>query len=383
MKIFQAILYQRNVKKDIQENYEKGRPVLVGTPSVYVSEVIDEILNRMKIPHNVLNAKNHALEADIIANAGQVGAITVATNMAGRGTDIQLSDESRKLGGLKVIGVERHEARRIDNQLRGRSGRQGDPGDSVFYLSLEDDLMKLFGKGNNLNTLFAMSVPYGEPIESKMLSGIIQKAQKQIEGIHYGMRKNVIQYDQIISKQRNIIYSDRNALLEGSILENYQKLIQGFVDKVDNEYTSTLDCSYDKFMKDKMKEYLEIENLSLYSNENIVKKEDFIEYFDTVLKEQIEGLSSEQVELILRSIILSIVDENWTSYLEEIDELQKGANLTSYKQQDPIIVFIETTHETFNNLIINIQSKTIKEVICFDFGQFKEENLSKDEEIVL
>lgn len=369
------------IAKDIKENYEKGRPVLVGTPSVYISEVVDEILNRMNIPHNILNAKNHAFEAEIISNAGQVKAVTVATNMAGRGTDIQLSEEAKKLGGLKVIGVERHEARRIDNQLRGRAGRQGDEGESVFYLSLEDDLMKLFGKGNNFNTLFAMSVPYGEPIESKMLSGVIQKAQKQIEGLHYGMRKNVIQYDEVVSRQRNIIYSDRNSLLEGDILSNYKKLVEGFIDRIDKTYDSSFDLSYEEYMKKTLKEYLNIEELSLYTNKNMQEKENFETYFINTLNENSIGIDKETIESIVKNIILEIVDNNWTNYLDEVDEIKKGANLASFKQQDPIIEFITKTHMTFDELVLNIQSQTIKEITTFDFSAFRQIQNEEEEEI--
>lgn len=371
------------IAKDIKENYEKGRPVLVGTPSVYISEVIDEILTRMNIPHNVLNAKNHALEAEIISNAGQIKAITVATNMAGRGTDIQISEEAKKLGGLKVIGVERHEARRIDNQLRGRAGRQGDMGESVFYLSLEDDLMKLFGKGNNFNTLFAMSVPYGEPIESKMLSGVIQKAQKQIEGLHYGMRKNVIQYDEVISKQRNIIYSDRNALLDGDILENYKKLIKGFIDRIDSTYDKSFSSTYEEYMKDSIKECLEIDDLSLYKESQMYEKEQFENYFIDLLNKNIEGIEKDRVEYVVKNIVLETVDDYWTDYLDEIDEIKKGANLASFKQQDPIIEFIGKTHKTFDELVLNIQSKTIKEMCSYDFQCLKIINEEEEEQIAL
>lgn len=355
------------VAKEIKKCYQIGRPVLIGTPNVYVSEVIDEILTRMDIPHTVLNAKNHELEAEIISKAGEVNAITVATNMAGRGTDIQLSEKSKELGGLLVIGVERNDSRRIDNQLRGRSGRQGDKGDSIFYLSLEDDLMKLFANNNAINTLFAMSVEYGEAIESKMLSSAIENAQKQIEGIHYEQRKHVVQYDEIISKQRNIVYDDRNKLLEGDVIENYSKLIAAFIDDIDEQYYDSLDVSKDAFIKEKIKEYLNLSDLSIYSNDDIIENEDIEKFFTDKLTSHSKDIDTE----IIKSIVLSVVDDKWTNYLDVVDEIQKGAGMASYKQQDPVLEFIKVTQETFSSLILDIQVSIIKKIHLFEFDNEK------------
>lgn len=368
------------IANDVKENYEKGRPVLIGTPSVYMSEVVSTILTRMKIPHQVLNAKNHALEAEIISHAGEVGAITVATNMAGRGTDIQLSDKAKELGGLKVIGVERNDSRRVDNQLRGRSGRQGDVGESIFYLSLEDDLMKLFGNGNSINTLFAMSVNYGEAIESRILTSAIQNAQKQIEGMHFSQRKNVIQYDQVISTQRGIIYSDRDKLLEGNALDNYEKLINGFVDNIVEGYEEkTCDLSIIEFTLEKIKEITKIEELDIYKKEDIEDIQEIKDYFINHIKEETKDLNQDYLNEIIKNTILNIVDEHWTNYLDVIAEIQKGAHLISFKQQDPVQEFIANTKQTFEDLIENIQVDTIKKIMLYDYSLL----LPKKEEEVI
>src|SRR5699024_9144045 len=208
------------VVKDVVETYQKGRPGLVGTITSETSEMLSKMLQRQGIPHKVLNAKFHELEAEIVADAGIHKAVTIATNMAGRGTDIKLDEKARELGGLKIIGTERHESRRIDNQLRGRSGRQGDPGESRFYISLEDDLMRLFGSEKIINVFNALGVEEGEQIEHKMLSSAIEKAQKKIEGNNYGIRENLLKYDEVMNEQREIIYKERRRVLDGDSMRD-------------------------------------------------------------------------------------------------------------------------------------------------------------------
>ena len=218
---------------EVEETYKKGQPVLVGTVNIDTSELLSGMLKRRGIPHNVLNAKYHELEAQIVAGAGVHGSVTIATNMAGRGTDIKLDEESRKLGGLKIIGTERHESRRIDNQLRGRSGRQGDPGESRFYISLEDDLMRLFGSEKIMSMFNALGVQDGEQIEHKMLTSAIEKAQKKIEGNNYGIRENVLKYDEVMNEQREIIYKERRQVLDGESMKDViLKMIRDIVSQV-------------------------------------------------------------------------------------------------------------------------------------------------------
>ena len=228
----------RAVVEAIKEAHEKGQPVLVGTITIETSELLSSMLKRQGIKHNVLNAKFHELEAEIVKDAGIHGAVTIATNMAGRGTDIKLDDKAKEAGGLKIIGTERHESRRIDNQLRGRSGRQGDPGESRFYISLEDDLMRLFGSESLMNTFRKLGVAENEQIEHKMLSSAIEKAQKKIESNNYGIRKNLLEYDQVNNEQREIIYKERRRVLDGeNMRDSVYKMIADFVDNtVDTVY---------------------------------------------------------------------------------------------------------------------------------------------------
>ena len=220
------------VVDEVEEAYKKGQPVLVGTINIDTSELVSSMLNKRGIPHKVLNAKFHELEAEIVAQAGVHGAVTIATNMAGRGTDIKLDDEAKEAGGLKIIGTERHESRRIDNQLRGRSGRQGDPGESQFFISLEDDLMRLFGSEKLLGMFNALGVPEGEQIQHKMLTSAIEKAQKKIEGNNFGIRKNLLEYDQVMNDQREIIYAERLRVLNGESMRDV--IYKMITDRVEN-----------------------------------------------------------------------------------------------------------------------------------------------------
>ena len=359
------------IANDIKECYSQGRPVLIGTPSVYVSQIIDTILTRMKIPHNVLNAKNHTLEAEIISHAGEVGAVTVATNMAGRGTDIQLSKEAKMLGGLKVLGVERNDSRRIDNQLRGRSGRQGDVGESIFYLSLEDDLMKLFSTGNSLNNLFSMSMPYGEPIQSKILSKAIRNAQKQIEGIHYNQRKNVIEYDQVISKQRSIIYSDRDSLLKNDTLNNVDTLIDNYIESIVNRYDYNMTLSLNDFIHKEIETTLNMDTstIVIHSADEI---SNLTKHIKSCFRDSIKNIDSDYITNLIKNTLLDIVDDCWINYLETIDEIQKKANLMCYKQQDPIVEFIYLSQISFNKLIEDIYVKTLSKILGFNYSVFED-----------
>ena len=343
--------------KDIIEEHKKGRPILIGTPNVYVSEVVNEILNRLKIPHNILNAKNNELEANIISKAGEFGSITVSTNMAGRGTDIKISEESRKVGGLKVIGIERNESRRIDNQLIGRSGRQGDVGESVFYLSLEDDLLKLFANNSSLDSLFSINTNYGDCIESKILSKLISNAQKQIEGLHYEQRKNVIKYDEIISKIRSIVYDNRDEFIYGNLYENYKKIIINFITNLKDGYNSNEQSSLEDYIKNQIKLYIPECEKDL---KNLDSLDNIINYFDNILLDKIKSIDESNYENAFRYEILNIIDNNWMNFLEEVTELQKRIVNISYKGQDPIDEFIKQTNNEFNILIINIQVSIIK-----------------------
>lgn len=356
------------IAKDIKNCYEIKRPVLVGTPNIEESEIISSMLKNLGIPHNVLNAKFHEQEAEIISQAGKVGAITVATNMAGRGTDIIVEEESKKLGGLKVIGIERHEARRIDDQLRGRTGRQGDVGESVFYISLEDDLMKLFANKSHYALFDAMQIPKGEPIEHKMLTKSIRKAQKQIEGMNYGIRKNVIKYDEIIAKQRESIYKDRDRVLNGDIFENFYGIIEIAIDFYVQKYFSkeVKKETYEEYISRKLKKHLGIELLE----DEIENREK--EYLVNLVKNKFESKINEfdksKIETIIQNIFLEVVDKYWQIHIEDISELNKGISLRSYKQQDPVQEFIMESKKIYTEMVWSIQTNTIKKVFTYNFS---------------
>lgn len=362
--------------EDIVQCYKIKRPVLVGTTNIEVSELISRRLKEKGIPHNVLNAKYHELEAEIIAKAGKVGAVTVATNMAGRGTDIVVDEEAKKLGGLKVIGTERHEARRIDNQLRGRTGRQGDPGESVFYLSLEDDLMKLFGAQNYINMFQSLQVEKGTPIKHPLITKAIEKAQKSIESNNYAIRKYVMEYDNILNIQRNIIYKDRDRLFEEDIIEVALRIAKAETDKIISRYLSGREEGEDideKFVVAEIKKLTGIE-----IDYKVIKQLSADEIFNEVkyrFYNKIAPYNKESIRKYFREIALNIVDTAWSDYINSISELQKEVQLQVYGHKDPLIEFQLQSSELFNNLVYEIQMRLLKNIFFA-----KLENVLEDEQ---
>ncbi|MDO4522067.1 MAG: preprotein translocase subunit SecA [Eubacteriales bacterium] len=358
----------RAVVDEIEAAHAKGQPVLVGTITIDISELLSGMLKKRGIPHKVLNAKFHELEAEIVADAGIHGAVTIATNMAGRGTDIKLDDEARELGGLKIIGTERHESRRIDNQLRGRSGRQGDPGESRFYISLEDDLMRLFGSERLMNMFRSLGVEEGEQIEHKMLSSAIEKAQEKIEGNNYGIRKNLLEYDQVNNEQREIIYGERRRVLNGeSMRESILKMIHDVVGR-------TVDlCLHDT----NDKEEWNIKELNALLLPMIpmqpVTREDIEEVNKDALKELLIGRavelyeakeaefpSADQMRELERVIILKVIDRKWMDHIDDMDQLRQGIGLQAYGQKDPKVEYKMSAFEMFDEMTANIQEDTLK-----------------------
>ena len=352
----------------IEEAHAKGQPVLVGTITIDISELLSGMLKKRGIPHKVLNAKFHELEAEIVADAGVHGAVTIATNMAGRGTDIKLDDISRELGGLKIIGTERHESRRIDNQLRGRSGRQGDPGESRFYISLEDDLMRLFGSERLMGVFRSLGVAENEQIEHKMLSSSIEKAQEKIEGNNYGIRKNLLEYDQVNNEQREIIYAERRRVLDGenmrdAITKMIKDVIGRTVDMVigDHQDNSEWDLNelnsvllptiplapvkaedVAKMNKKELKENLTEQALALYAE-----------------KEKMFPTPEEMRELE-RVIILKVIDRKWMDHIDDMDQLRQGIGLQAYGQKDPLVEYKMSGFEMFDEMTANIQLDTLR-----------------------
>ena len=356
------------IVKDVKKSYEIGQPVLVGTVTIEKSEEISELFRKEGIKHQVLNAKFHEKEADIVALAGQKGAVTIATNMAGRGTDIKLQEGIQDLGGLKIIGTERHESRRIDNQLRGRSGRQGDKGESKFYISLEDDLMRLFGSDRIKKAVDILGLDEDEPIEHKLLTRAIENAQKRVEGNNFSIRKHLLEYDKVMNEQRELMYSERKEVLLGANLrEKIYKMIRIVINnQVDiyvgdddfpeqwnifglNEFLSTFNL--DKiYLSDKDKEYLTKSQLveKIYQNA-------FKYYSD---KE--EELGEEVIREFERIILLRVVDQKWMDHLDDMEQMRQGITLRAYGQRDPIIEYKFLSYDMFDEMSANIQYETIK-----------------------
>ena len=358
----------RAVIEEIKKAHEKQQPVLVGTITIETSELLSKMLKREGIAHNVLNAKFHELEAEIVAQAGQANAVTIATNMAGRGTDIKLDDVAREAGGLKIIGTERHESRRIDNQLRGRSGRQGDPGESRFYISLEDDLMRLFGSERLMKVFTSLGVEENEQIEHKMLSDAIEKAQKKIEGNNFGIRKNLLDYDQVNNEQREIIYKERRRVLDG---DNMRDAIYHMItDIVDN----TVDMC---FSEDVDSEEWDLEELNSVitpiiplkpltqervkgMKKNELKhqlKEEAVKFYE--LKEA-EFPEAEQLRELERVILLKVIDNKWMSHIDDMEQLRQGIGLQAYGQRDPVVEYKMSAYEMFNSMTNSIQEDTVR-----------------------
>lgn len=322
--------------EEVEEEYKKGRPVLIGTPNIEVSEEISRLLTERGIKHELLNAKNPEREAEIIAKAGQKGAITVATNMAGRGTDIKLGEGVRELGGLKIIGVERHENRRIDNQLIGRAGRQGDPGETVFYISLEDDLIRTYTPDYYLDFVKNLKVPYGQAIQHPILDKIIRKAQKTIESMHYNARKTVYEYDLIIDKQRQVFYKDRNKILRYSVYLIIQEIIELLLR--DEEH---IDEDVKPFVLQFVNER--------YNENNLIQK--------------IQEMLKQYDEQFIREVILSVVDTLWIEHINELELLMHEIQLQAYANKDPLIEFNRIAYNMFEMLNIRIRNEIMRAVI--------------------
>ena len=356
------------VVEAVKEAYAKKQPVLVGTITIETSELISKMLRREGIPHKVLNAKFHELEAEIVAQAGQSGAVTIATNMAGRGTDIKLDDVAREAGGLKIIGTERHESRRIDNQLRGRSGRQGDPGESRFYISLEDDLMRLFGSVRLMKVFTSLGVAENEQIEHKMLSNAIQKAQEKIEFNNFGIRKNLLDYDQVNNEQREIIYAERRQVLDGENMRDaIYKMITDIVDStVDMCFSDDVDSEewdLDEFNT----ALLPIIPIKALTKEDVKgKKKDEIkhEIKEKAVKlyeaKEAEFPEAEQLRELERVVLLKCIDSKWMDHIDDMEILRQGIGLVGYGQRDPVVEYKMSAYEMFNNMISAIQEDTVR-----------------------
>ena len=361
------------VVRDVREAYDRGQPVLVGTITIQVSEELSKLLKREGIPHNVLNAKFHEQEAEIVAQAGVHRAVTIATNMAGRGTDIKLDDEARAAGGLRVIGTERHESRRIDNQLRGRSGRQGDPGESKFYISLEDDLMRLFGSDRMMSVFNALNIPEGEELSHRMLTKTIESAQKKIESNNFGIRKNLLDYDEVMNEQREIIYKERRQVLDGeNMRDSVISMITDIVDSCvetcigDDQLPEDWDLhelnqlllpiiplkplTHDRITagsRDALRQQLKEEAVQLYAE----KENEFIEE---------AGLeSTERFREVERVFILKAVDGKWMQHIDDMEQLRQGIGMQSLAQHDPLVEYKIAGYDMFNEMTAGIMRDTV------------------------
>ena len=367
------------VADEVAESYKMGQPVLVGTITIESSEEVSELLKKRGIPHKVLNAKFHELEAEIVADAGQMGAVTIATNMAGRGTDIKLGEGVKELGGLKIIGTERHESRRIDNQLRGRAGRQGDPGESRFYISLEDDLMRLFGS-ERLMTLFnSLGIEDGEEINHKSLSNAIERAQKKIESNNFGIRKNLLEYDQVNNDQREIIYKERRRVLDGeSMRDTIFRMISDTVENVvntvigDDQTTENWDVNE---LNDLLIPIIPIKPVSLSKDEMermnkkvlIQKlKEEAVRIYED---KEAEFPDPEQIREVERVILLKVIDRKWMDHIDDMDQLRQGIGLQSLGQRDPLLEYKFQGFDMFEAMTDAIREETVKALMHIKIEQ--------------
>ncbi|MBP2032408.1 preprotein translocase subunit SecA [Clostridium algifaecis] len=356
------------IADDIYETYKKGQPVLVGTVSIEKSELLSDMLKKKGVPHQVLNAKYHEKEAEIISHAGEQGTVTIATNMAGRGTDIKLGKNVVSLGGLKIIGTERHESRRIDNQLRGRSGRQGDPGQSRFYVSLEDDLMRIFGSDRLKGMVDKLGLGDDEAIESKMVTNAIENAQKKVEGNNFDIRKTLLQYDDVINKQRKIIYKQRSEVLEGiDLKDQIDGMLEGLVSEIIQSHISGQEEEFEDEVK-KIISYMEevyvpkdtikFDDIINLSDEEIIDK--YIELGKKLYKEKEEEFTPEQMRELERVILLKVVDTRWMDHIDDMEHLKRAIGLRAYRQQEPAQAYQFEGSEMFNEMIYNIKVDTIK-----------------------
>ena len=359
----------RAVVEEVKKAHEKGQPVLVGTINIDTSELLSGMLKREGIPHTVLNAKFHELEAEIVAGAGQHGAVTIATNMAGRGTDIKLDDDARAAGGLKIIGTERHESRRIDNQLRGRSGRQGDVGESQFFISLEDDLMRLFGSDKLMDVFNALGVPENEQIQHKMLTSAIEKAQQKIEANNYGIRKNLLEYDQVMNDQREIIYKERLRVLNGESMRD--AIFKMITDRVESCVDTCISSEIPKDEWDLNElnqlllpiiplEPVTEETIADIKNNKELKhllKEKAVKLYEA---KETEFPEPEQFRELERVVLLKVIDRKWMDHIDDMDQLRQGIGLQAYGQRDPLVEYKMAGFDMFDEMTANIQEDTIR-----------------------
>ncbi|MDY6104760.1 MAG: preprotein translocase subunit SecA [Acetatifactor sp.] len=352
----------------VQEAHAKGQPVLVGTITIEASEELSRMLNKRGIKHKVLNAKFHELEAEIVADAGLHGAVTIATNMAGRGTDIKLDAEAKAAGGLKIIGTERHESRRIDNQLRGRSGRQGDPGESKFYISLQDDLMRLFGSERLISMFTALGIPEGQEIEHKALTNAIESAQKKIENNNFGIRKNLLEYDRVMSEQREIIYEERRRVLNG---ESMRDVIYKMITDITE---NCVDISINDDVTKENWDYEELNALLLptipleeitpervkKSKKNDLKqqlKEEAVKLYES---KEAEFPEEETIRELERVILLKVIDRKWMDHIDDMEQLRQGVGLQAYGQKDPLVEYKASGYDMFDEMTQNIREETVR-----------------------
>ena len=353
---------------EIERANAKGQPVLVGTITIETSELLSKMLRKRGIKHNVLNAKYHAMEAEIVAEAGQHGAVTIATNMAGRGTDIKLDDDARAAGGLKIIGTERHESRRIDNQLRGRAGRQGDPGESRFYISLEADLMRLFGSEKLMGVFNTLGVEDGEQIEHKMLSNAIEKAQKKIESNHFGVRKNLLEYDQVMNEQREIIYEERRRVLDGeSMRDSIYNMLTEYVERTVDLYASP-EAESDEWDLEGLSTELgkaillppvafeEVKEMSQKELKHMLK-ERAVKGYEA---KEAEFPEPEQIREAERVILLKVIDRKWMDHIDDMDQLRQGIGLQSYGQKNPLVEYKMFGYDMFGEMTDAIGADTVR-----------------------
>ena len=357
------------VVEEVIKAHEKGQPVLVGTITIDISEEISRLLKKAGIQHKVLNAKFHEMEAEIVADAGLHGAVTIATNMAGRGTDIKLDDEARAAGGLKIIGTERHESRRIDNQLRGRSGRQGDPGESQFFISLEDDLMRLFGSEKLMEVFNTLGVPENEQIQHKMLTNAIEKAQMKIEGNNFGIRKNLLEYDQVMNDQREIIYEERRRVLNGESMRDV--IYKMITDRVENTIDICISSDIPKEdwnlteLNELLLPIIPLKPITAALTDEVkdVKelkhklKEQAVKLYEA---KEAEFPEPEALREFERVILLKVIDRKWMDHIDDMDQLRQGIGLQAYGQKDPLVEYKMSGFDMFDDMIANIQEDTVR-----------------------
>jgi preprotein translocase subunit SecA len=356
------------IVEEIAETYKTGQPMLVGTISIEKSEELSKVLTKKGVPHKVLNAKYHEQEAEIISHAGELGMVTIATNMAGRGTDIKLGEGVVEVGGLKILGTSRHESRRIDNQLRGRAGRQGDPGSSRFYISLDDDLMRIFGSDKIQAVVEKLGLEDDDAIENRIITKQIENAQKKVEGNNFNIRKTLLGYDDVMNMQREVIYSQRSEVLEGEDLKEEvigmtKNVIEGAVNSHLNAHEEDVEAEMKKLIL-----YLEdicipagrvnLEDIASLSNEEIIEK--FIKVATEIYEGKEAEFTSEKMREIERVILLRTVDSKWMDHIDNMDHLKQGMGLRAFKQQDPVQAYQMEGSEMFQDMIESIKLDTVK-----------------------